>query len=139
MSAEQETLFRPRKKQKTFRKRVTEDPDQESSANVITPNTPSAEASNSVATSAEPEDDASGTAVADILRRRKLAHKPRGGVEFTSASTRPTTSTAATEVDTVAPKATDDNAPAAIDAVKRFAPQTGLVPDTLDKHIFQDG
>ncbi|KAK7533173.1 uncharacterized protein J3D65DRAFT_634617 [Phyllosticta citribraziliensis] len=135
MSTEQETLFRPRKKQKIFRKRATEDPDQESSANVIAPNTPTAEASNSVANSAEPGEDATGTAVADILRRRKLAHKPRGGVEFTSASTRPTTSTATTEVTTVAPKATDENTPAAVEAVKRFAPQTGLVPDTLDKHM----
>ncbi|KAK7512858.1 hypothetical protein IWZ03DRAFT_384229 [Phyllosticta citriasiana] len=136
MSTEQqETLFRPRKKQKVFRKRAIEDTDQESPANVITSNTPSAEPNNSVATSAEPGEDATGTSVADILRRRKLAHKSRGGVEFSSASTRPTTSTASTEVDTVAPKGDDESAPAAIEAVKRFAPQTGLVPDTLDKHM----
>ncbi|KAK8227326.1 hypothetical protein HDK90DRAFT_527880 [Phyllosticta capitalensis] len=126
MSGEQETLFRPRKKQKTFRKRATEDTvDQDGSSTAPKMPTP-----------ADAETEETGNGVAEILRRRKLAQKSRGGVEFSSTTT--TTSPAissATEVEAVSHCGAEESAPPAIEAVKRFAPQTGLVPDTLDKHM----
>ncbi|KAK8236817.1 hypothetical protein HDK77DRAFT_300049 [Phyllosticta capitalensis] len=126
MSGEQETMFRPRKKQKTFRKRATEDTvDQDGSSTAPKMPTP-----------ADAKTEETGNGVAEILRRRKLAQKSRGGVEFSSTTT--TTSPAissATEVEAVPHGGVEESAPPAIEAVKRFAPQTGLVPDTLDKHM----
>lgn len=93
------------------------------------------------------EEGSGAPSVAEILRRARK-QKARGlGVEFSSSSSSSrggaSSHAAAPEVGamvahTAPVAAPEENAAEAL-AAKRFAPQTGRVADTFDKHIFQDG
>ena len=135
-------LFRPAKRRKCYRKRTDleeeeEAPKPESHRSVPSPepmtvdeliarnghNTPPQEKS----------DEEAALSIAEILRQRKATARRRGGIEFTNNnppnSTTPQLSEALIE--------REDETPADIKSViERFAPQTGQVTDTTDKHMY---
>ncbi|KAL0254874.1 hypothetical protein SLS55_009398 [Diplodia seriata] len=129
-----EANFRARKRQKVYRKRLDED-DDTSFNHVQGPNV-----SATVADTQANNGESGQPSVAEILRRARK-QKARGvGVEFSSSggskqngsSEIPTTTTA------VVPPASGgapEQQQVEVVAAKEFAPQTGMVVDTLDKHM----
>ena len=71
--------------------------------------------------------------ITDILRQRKAAQRRKGGIEFTNLNTSNTTTPQPS--DALIEK--DDDIPADIKSViERFAPQTGQITETTDKHMY---
>lgn len=135
-------FFRPAKRRKCYRKRTDleaeEDaPKPESHKSVPSPEPMTVDeliARNGHTTPPqEKSDKEAALSIAEILRHRKAIARRRGGIEFTndnpSSSTTPQPSEALIE--------REDETPADIKSViERFAPQTGQVTDTTDKHMY---
>ena len=135
-------LFRPAKRRKCYRKRTDfeeeeEPPKPESHRSVPSPEPMTVDeliARNGHNTPPhEKSDEEAALSIAEVLRQRKATTRRRGGIEFTnnnpSNSTTPQPSEALIE--------REDETPADIKSViERFAPQTGQVTDTTDKHMY---
>ena len=134
-------LFRPAKRRKCYRKRTDfeeeEAPKPESHRSVPSPEPMTVDeliARNGHNTPLqEKSDEEAALSIAEILRHRKATARRRGGIEFTnnnpSDSNTPQPSEALIE--------REDETPADIKSViERFAPQTGQVTDTTDKHMY---
>lgn len=72
--------------------------------------------------------------VADILRQRKAIHRRRGGIEFTNLN--PSASPSATGSQSNALIESDETPADIKSVIERFAPQTGQVSETTDKHMY---
>ncbi len=134
-----ESLFRPSKRRKFYRKRA--DSDGEGTAAQTTlihdpppafPSPPVADPSRELASQDE-EDRETQIPIAEILRLRKAAKYRKGGIEFTNSS-RPLPSGTASSQPAGALVERDRNAEEVQEVVNRFAPQTGQVAD-VNKHM----
>ena len=133
-------LCRPAKRRKFYRKRNDledeEVPKAESHSSIALPEPMTVDelvawdGFNTLQENAEGESDLS---IADILRQRKAAARRKGGIEFTKNDL----SNCTTPQPRGALAVKDDETPALIKSVvERFAPQTGQVTDTTDKHMY---
>ena len=86
----------------------------------------------------ENDDDTEGEgllSVADLIRQRKAIQRRRGGLEFNNLS--PSMSTLNSTHPGGALVVKEDETPADIKSViERFAPQTGQISETTDKHMY---
>lgn len=71
--------------------------------------------------------------VADLIRQRKAIQRRRGGIEFTNMNSRSPKSALPEASGTLVEK--DDSADIK-SVIGRFAPQTGQVSETTDKHMY---
>lgn len=71
--------------------------------------------------------------VADLIRQRKAIQRRRGGIEFTNMNSGSSTSDLPEPSGTLVEK--DDSADIR-SVIGRFAPQTGQVSETTDKHMY---
>ncbi|KAK3175114.1 hypothetical protein OEA41_002360 [Lepraria neglecta] len=134
-------LFRPAKRRKFYRKRTdTEDEDSPKAADSSMPPPEPMTVDELIAREGEipaPQEQSEEDrqlSIADILRQRKAAQRRKGGIEFTNLNTSNTTTLQAS--DALIEK--EDEIPADIKSViERFAPQTGQITETTDKHIGQ--
>ena len=133
-------LFRPAKRRKPYRKRIDleeEDPKPESHKSVPPPEPMTVDeliARNGHSTPPqEKADEEAALSITEILRHRKAIARRRGGIEFTNNN--PSDSTPPQPSDALIER--EDEPPADIKSViERFAPQTGQVTDTTDKHMY---
>ena len=132
-------LFRPSKRRRFYRKRT--DAEDEVLPTVSSPPPPpeSMTVDELISHHARLTDtpdqkaDEEVSSVADILRHRKAALRRKGGIEFNNTHT----STSATPQTSDALEVKGDDTPADIKLViDRFAPQTGQVSATTDKHMY---
>ena len=128
--------FRPGKKRKVYRHRAEDTDDSPLDAPVLTPQLPST-------SDARPSDDATATAdtdehlpVSSILRLRQARKSRLGGVAFRAGSTRGGDEQPQnTEQSLVPHEAPSAENPIVGGITKRFAPQTGLVGELVNKHM----
>ena len=137
-------LFRPAKRRKFYRKRtdVEEEEEEEAPKPESHRSVPSPEpmtvneliARNRHNTPPQEKcDEEAALSIAEILRQRKVTARRRGGIEFTNNN--PSNSTAPQPSEALIER--EDETPADIKSViERFAPQTGQVTDTTDKHMY---
>ncbi len=134
-------LFRPAKRRKSYRKRTDleeeEAPKAESHRSVPPPEPMTVdELIGRNGHNPQPQEKAEEEAalsIAEILRHRKATARRRGGIEFTNNN--PSNSTTPQPSDALIER--EDQTPADIKSViERFAPQTGQVTDTTDKHMY---
>ena len=144
-------LFRPNKRRRYYRKRIDTGDDQVSdAAGASAP--PPPPSTSVIAKPAAPElqiidelisqdanagnieaptDGEPPLSVGELIRQRKAIQRRKGGIEFTNNN--PSTA-AKTEI---ALKTEDDTTPADIKSViERFAPQTGHISESTDKHMY---
>ena len=132
-------VFRPGKKRKTYRQRVEEREGTVETPTDADPATPGS----TIATPAEPNEEASGSSVAEALRLRNLRKHKHGGVEFRAGPSGLADNHAAMEENHEQGLVLHGNADAqqgAETAVmggisKRFAPQTGMVGELVNRHM----
>ena len=134
-------LFRPAKRRKAYRKRTDleeeEAPKPESHRSVPPPEPMTvdeliAQNGHNTLSQGKAEEEAA-LSIAEILRSRKATARRRGGIEFTNNN--PSNSTTSQPSDALIER--EDETPADIKSViERFAPQTGQVTDTTDKHMY---
>lgn len=158
-----EANFRARKRQKVYRKRLDEDDDHSNQGQPLALNATVSSASlaattSTISASAPSTSDAADPAttsstaehaptnneeggqlsVAEILRRARK-QKARGlGVEFSSSGSSKPSGGSEVTTSALAPpvsSAAADQQQAEVVVAKEFAPQTGMVVDTLDKHM----
>ncbi|KAF9634598.1 hypothetical protein BFW01_g5493 [Lasiodiplodia theobromae] len=158
-----EANFRARKRQKVYRKRLDEDDDhnnegQPLALNATVSGAPLAATTSAISASAPSTSDAADPAttsstaehaptnneeggqlsVAEILRRARK-QKARGlGVEFSSSGSGKPSGGSEVTTSALAPPvsgAAAEQQQAEVVVAKEFAPQTGMVVDTLDKHM----
>lgn len=80
------------------------------------------------------EENEAPLSIADILRRRKDAQRRKGGLEFSLDATANPTSTSSTTLAATPKQA--PRSPSEQIMTTRFAPQTGLVTEETDKHMY---
>jgi len=126
--------FRPGKKRKIYRHRAEDADDSPRDAPVPPPQLPST-------SDPRPSDDAADVAdteehlpVSSVLRLRQARKGRLGGVAFRAGSTRADEQPQNTEQCLVPHDAQADN-PIVGGITKRFAPQTGLVGELVNKHM----
>lgn len=139
-----QVLFRPGKKKKAYRQRPEEPESTTATSNGETATEAAPVASNG-APDAQPQEDESeeGLSVAEVLRRRNLRKQRHGGVGFRAGPSSLGDEQAASEANTeqgMVLHGDADAQPGTESAIvggitKRFAPQTGLVGDLVNKHM----
>ena len=140
----QQHHFRPAKRRKFYRKRADTEERDTSEITAVPPtpvpdtHTISDEPYQNGHTSETYDNVGSekSLSVATLIRQRKSLHRRKGGgIEFTNLNTLASASTTAQNGDVSAEK--EDETPAKIRSViERFAPQTGQVSETTDKHMY---
>ena len=133
-------LFRPAKRRKFYRKRNdSEDEDRPKAADssVLPPEPMTVDEliarEGDIPAPQEQSEEDRRLSIADILRQRKAAQRRKGGIEFTNLNTSNTTTPQPS--DALIEK--EDEIPADIKSViERFAPQTGQITETTDKHMY---
>ncbi len=131
--------FRPAKRRRFYRKR-TDTEDDEASDNLLPQTAPTPELqtveelisqNGNIRESDNQIEDEAPLSVADLIRQRKAIQRRRGGIEFTNF----TSSVTANPDNALVVK--EDDTPADVKSViERFAPQTGQISDTTDKHMY---
>ena len=133
-------LFRPAKRRKPYRKRTDleeEGPEPESHIPVpplgpMTVDELIARNGHNTPPSEKAQEE-TALSIAEILRHRKATARRRGGIEFTNNN--PSDSTPPQPSDALIER--EDETPADIKSViERFAPQTGQVTETTNKHMY---
>ncbi|KAI9846876.1 MAG: hypothetical protein M1837_003488 [Sclerophora amabilis] len=147
-----ELLFRPSKRQKSYRQRAGESQDdddgpvaRDTAPEVLTSVLPGARRQDVEERDGEAETEAAGFSMADILRMRKLARTRKAGIEFTNKGSNShaqrsqvdgtiQTLSMADAIEREVDK--DTESPEALATVaNRFAPQTGQVSTDVNKHM----
>jgi hypothetical protein len=132
---------RPAKRRRFYRKRtdIAEDDTPHASAapSLIIPDLPTIGelvAQNGHTAKPPTQSEEATLSVAELIRQRKAIQRRRGGIEFTNLNLSTTTLGAPPNSDALVEK---DVTPADIKLViGRFAPQTGQVSETTDKHMY---
>lgn len=132
---------RPAKRRRFYRKRIdtTEDytPHASAAPPLIIPDLPTMGdfvAQNGHTAKPPTQSEEATLSVAELIRQRKAIQRRRGGIEFTNLNPITTTLGARPHSDALVEK---DVTPADIKLViGRFAPQTGQVSETTDKHMY---
>jgi len=149
IKAEPPVVFRPGKKRKAFRKRIEEDEPTDSNADATpTTSTPQPVAANGAPASGDQDSDddqgaGGGLSVAEVIRRRNARKQRHGGVAFRA--------TPFSQPDSVIPDNSHNNEQGMVlhddtaanpeesaiigGITKRFAPQTGLVGELVNRNM----
>jgi hypothetical protein len=139
-----QVVFRPGKKRKMYRQRAEELETTLSNSNGETPDAGLATPNSAPATPAGPDDEDEGLSVAEVIRRRNARKHRHGGVGFRAGplglgDDRATSEENNTDQRLVLHGNADaqQGAEAAVigGISKRFAPQTGLVGELVNKHM----
>ena len=135
-------LIRPQKRRRFYRKRIdSEDEDLSDLPPPSTIGTPELQtvdeliSHNGAAQSHDTHIQEEAPPIAELVRQRKVTQRRRGGIEFTNLH--PSTSAPGTAISDRARITKEDETSAEVKSViERFAPQTGQISETSDKHMY---
>ena len=135
--------FRPAKRRRFYRKRTETDDEDASDAPptlaAVTPELQTVDeliSHNGLGKNVFPHpDDETAPSIADLVRQRKAIQRRRGGIEFTNLNPSLAASNGLSLEEALVVR--EDDTPADIKSViERFAPQTGQITETTDKHMY---
>jgi hypothetical protein len=130
--------FRPKKRQKVYRKRDTDDEDLPDTRHQ-TPASPTSQSLDELPnrSAAAPAKQASSATVASLIRQRQALQRKRLGIEYsaTKATGEAQSSLTSQLVNESRPIFETEHDDEADMVAMRFAPQTGQVADIADKHM----